>query len=145
MSTNGKINWHCYCLAENQADEVGYNVCEKCKQSYYISASGAKVDNAKSEKNTGISDTPLEQVVSTIANVILALGLVTGVILFFVGIASFGETRDNWGRVQAVTGWAQLLVSMYMIVISLVVWALLRVLSNISTSLKEINAKTESE
>jgi len=84
-----------------------------------------------------------EQTLSFIANFILTVGLIAGAILFFVGISQFGETRDVWGRVQETTGWAQLLLSAYVILISVTAWALLSVLVNISNSLKEINKKTE--
>jgi len=129
---------------ENQAEKAGDDVCRQCKSSYYISPAGVKIESA-TVKNAGTLGMTLEQKVSTIANIALFLGIGASIILFFLGIFSFGETRDGWGRVQATTGWAQLLLSVYVTVISLAVWALLSVLSNISTSLKEVNAKTKGE
>jgi len=155
------IGWICrYCGTENQT-EAGTIPCKKCGNEHDVSLNGevrkllpnTPKDDRKHEvslngevrklgQTATLSNIP-EKTLETIAQIVLWIGILAGIILFFIGVTSFNETRNAWGQVQQTTGWAQLFMSVWVILISVTSWAFLRVIANISNSLKEINQKTK--
>ena len=70
-----------------------------------------------------------ERIVEGVGNIILTLGLISSIILFFV--AFFQEDRSiNWNFIM---------IAVYQSLVSFTIWGVLRMLSNISTTLKTKN------
>ena len=71
-----------------------------------------------------------EDTVRIIGDVILALGLLATVILSYVGIASYEEA------IIKALNWSVIIAAIGVLFVTLVTWSVLRMLSNISTTLK---------
>lgn len=73
-----------------------------------------------------------ESVLNIIAKAILILGTITAIILFFVGVDKYSD----YGIGITLMIW-----SVALLISSVVIWAVLKVLCNISNNLHEINKK----
>ncbi len=80
-------------------------------------------DNLKDEKK-----------VNTIGDTILFLGLITSVIFIIVGFAQYEE---HYSYPDDPINWTLVIVGIIQSLTSLAIWSILRMLSNISTTLKK--------
>lgn len=77
-----------------------------------------------------------EKIVNTIANVILVVGIIAGIILLWVGITLKREYNLDAYEIYGII----ILITIIVIIASLVQWAFLKVYINISRNLYNVNA-----
>lgn len=99
------------------------------------------LSNNASNQIVEISDnTNDEKTLRTIANLILAVGIISSLILLFTISFVKIQGENSWESKMALSA-SGLVTTIGTLVSSIGLWALLRVISNISTSLKELNNK----
>ena len=76
-----------------------------------------------------------ENTLNVIAVITLILGLICSLILFF----TIAFETDRWGTEFNITGFA---IALSVMLYTILTWALLRVISNISINIRELNDKT---
>ena len=119
---------------ENKNDKNFTRLFEIQYGDFYKSRTGKSATTASQETRTRSNNYynqntkyTTEQSVNSIANVILWLGIIGVVVLTIVGIV-----RLDWNN----DGWVYIIIGAANLIWSLVVWAILKMLSNISTTLK---------
>lgn len=110
-----------------ELDNVVSDYCLNCLNSNY-STLVEKKRNEVDEEAIGKA----ENVLNIIAKAILILGTITAIILFFVGVDKYSD----YGIGITLMIW-----SVALLISSVVTWAVLKVLCNISNNLHEINKK----
>lgn len=113
----------CGCdMNETSASDYCYNCIRDVKQERTVK----KVEVDEEAKGKA------ESVLNIIAKATLILGTISAIIMFFVGVGKFSD----YGIGVELTIW-----SIALLISSIITWAVLKVLSNISNNLHEINSK----
>lgn len=87
------------------------------------------------QKQVGKAKTP-EETLSVIAKAVLWIGIATCVIFIIGGIDNLTDFNETMGIIYIALG-------LFILVASIVTWAALKVLFNISNNLRQINQKTK--
>lgn len=134
-----KMNRQWACDNCGATNDMSTAVCTECGNTYTASSSeqAASKDTAEVEGGSVTEEaapkTP-EMVLETVSTVVLWAGILVGVILFFIGKYMIDDSEE-------AIGYALLITIIPTVLSSVVVWAVLRVLCNISNNLNDINKK----
>lgn len=130
-----KMNRRWTCENCGAANDISTAVCTECDNPYMASTdeqTAAEVKVVLPEESV-TQKTP-EMVLETVSTVVLWAGILVGVILFFIGKYMIDNSEE-------AISYALLITIIPTVLSSVVVWAVLRVLCNISNNLNEINKK----
>jgi len=117
----------------SKKDEVkAITSSKEVKKEVIASPKTKETTNCMFDESKIIKKTP-ESVLEIVAKVTLWLGIIASGILSLLGLIILVEYHD----------WSLFLLSLFLLPISVTTWAFLRVIANISNSLKEINQKTK--
>lgn len=107
-----------------------------------LGVENSSISNKPTEKVEGVIEEPsyaAETTLTVIANIVLVVGIIVGLICLFticwVDSGKYSYSEDIVFNPSGFAGTIGVFVS------SIVTWAVLKVFANISTSLKQINAK----
>lgn len=100
------------------------------------------INNPATSTHEETENTSAEKALTIIANIVLIVGVIGTLIMAFTITYTTIEGKYNW-QDETMVNPMGIVLTIATLMSSVTVWGLLKVICNISTSLKEINLKTK--